>query len=163
MGENIISVGLGEFHLSRNPKDVLVCYGLGSCVGLAMYDPLNKIGAMAHIVLPESSIGKGELMPAKFADTCVPFMLQQLVSSGANKTRLIVKLAGGAQVLKVAGVNNRLDIGNRNIKAVEEALVRHGIIAQAKDLGGNYGRTFQLIISNGKFMVKSVGLGEKVL
>ncbi|MDA8235792.1 MAG: chemotaxis protein CheD [Clostridia bacterium] len=163
MTEKAISVGLGELHISKDPEKVLVCYGLGSCVGVSFYDPLLKLGALAHVVLPSSSMARVQDSLAKFADTCIPTMLQEITKMGANKSRLIVKIAGGAQVLKLPGQANRLDIGGRNISAVEEALAAEKLVVGNKDVGGNYGRTMQLYIGTGIVTIRTVGQGEKEL
>lgn len=159
MNETKIGVGLGEMHWSRTPNTALVCYGLGSCVGIAAYDPLKKIGAMAHVVLPDSSIMRPGDSVYKYADTCVPALLKELERLGAERQRLQIKIAGGAQVLTVAGAA-RMDIGNKNIQAVKGALHREGLRLMAEETGGNYGRTFSLYIDSGKVTVKAVGKPE---
>jgi len=163
MTAKLISVGLGERYISKDPSKVLVCYGLGSCIGVSIYDPLLKLGGLAHIVLPSSSMARVQDSLAKFADTCIPLMLQEMSSLGCNKSRLVVKIAGGAQVLNLPGQANRLDIGGRNIKAVEEAFAREGLVILKKDVGGNYGRTMQVYIKNGVVTIRTVGRGEKEL
>ncbi|MHB8172410.1 MAG: chemotaxis protein CheD [Thermincolia bacterium] len=163
MTEKAISVGLGELYISKDPDKVLVCYGLGSCVGVSFFDPILKLGALAHVVLPSSSMARVQGSLAKFADTCIPTMLQEIIKMGANKSRLIVKIAGGAQVLKLPGQANRLDIGGRNIIAVEEALVVEKLTIANKDVGGNYGRTMQFYVGTGMITIRKVGQDNKEL
>ena len=163
MNENLLSIGLGEMQVSGDPGVVMVCYGLGSCIGLSLYDPVAKIGALAHIVLPDSSLSRAGDAESKYANSCVPFVLDKLLKKGAKANRLIIKIAGGAQVLQVAGLKNRLDIGARNTEAVREAMIKAGLTLKAQDVGGNFGRTMQFFINTGKITIKTVGKGEKEL
>lgn len=163
MRNDIITVGLGELYCSKNPNSVLICYGLGSCIGVVMFDNIAQVGAMAHVVLPDSAMARSHDSPAKFADTCIPAMLALLEKHGARRSNLIVKLAGGARVLNVPGGNNLLDIGNRNIEAVKLALAKANLSPLASDLGGNFGRTMQLFIKGGKVTIRTVGKPERSL
>lgn len=163
MKNELITVGLGELHLSKDPNCVLVCYGLGSCIGVTMFDNVHQVAAMAHVVLPDSSMARAQDSPAKFADTCIPTMIELLEKRGARRTSLSVKIAGGAQVLTVPGGNNRLDVGNRNIEAIQQALAKANIRPAATDLGGNFGRTMQLYVDGGKVTIRAVGKPERPL
>lgn len=163
MTPRAIAVGLGEFKTSRSAHDVLVCYGLGSCVGMALYDPVAKVGAMAHIMLPNSALARDDKSPAKYADTAIPYALAEIERLGANRDRLQIKLAGGAQMLALGQANTKLDIGARNIEATQEALARVKLQAMAAELGGNYGRTMQLMIADGKVVISTIGRGEKTI
>ncbi|WBL35629.1 chemotaxis protein CheD [Tepidiforma flava] len=150
-----ISVGIGQLALSRDPHDILVAYGLGSCVGIACYDPEAKVAALAHILLP-SSEGKrvDDREPARFADTGIDLLLQRLAEAGAVKRRLIVKVAGGAAVLGAANAE-KFKIGVRNAEAITERLKHHGIRVTAADLGGTKGRTMELHVATGKTFVRT--------
>lgn len=159
--ENLLSIGLGEMQISADPNTIMICYGLGSCIGISFYDPVRKVGALAHIVLPDSAMARAQDGPPKYANTCIPYVLEQMKKKGAIHNRIIVKIAGGAQVLQVAGVKNRLDIGSRNIEAVREALKQAGLFLKGEDVGGNFGRTMQFFIESGKNVIKVVGKGEK--
>ncbi|MEW8977309.1 MAG: chemotaxis protein CheD [Symbiobacterium sp.] len=157
-------VGLGEVRVASRPEQVLVCYGLGSCVGVALYDPVARIGAMVHVVLPDSSMARGrDAPPGKYADTGVEAALEAIVKAGASRSRLIARAAGGARMLSLAGVNPKLDIGARNAEAVRMALARHGLHLVAEDMGGTYGRTLHLYIATGRLLVTTVGRGEREL
>ncbi|HEX3032447.1 MAG TPA: chemotaxis protein CheD [Bacillota bacterium] len=159
--ENLLSIGLGEMQISDDPNTVMVCYGLGSCIGISFYDPIKKVGALAHIVLPDSALARDKDSRPKYANTCIPYTLEKMQQKGALISRIIVKIAGGAQVLQVAGIKNRLDIGSRNIDAVKEALKLAGLPLRGQDVGGNFGRTMQFSIADGKNIIKMVGKGEK--
>lgn len=163
MRPRIIPVGLGELKVSRARDDVLTCYGLGSCVGLALYDPVAKIGAMAHILLPDSALKRESAPPAKFADTAVPYAVAQLERLGASRLRLQVKMAGGAQMLALGQGEARLDIGARNVEATRAALAALRLAVTAAEVHGNFGRTMQLFISDGRVVISTIGRGEKTI
>lgn len=164
MTDAVIAVGLGELKTANREGQVLVCYGLGSCIGLAVYDPLSRVGAMVHIVLPDSSLNRSAPgQPGKFADTGVPALIEAAVRLGGVRTRLIARAAGGARMLNVFGSGSRLDIGSRNIEAVRLALQKAGLVLGAEDTGGTHGRTFQLHIGSGRMVVSTVGRGEREL
>lgn len=156
-------IGLGEMRMSRDPGDVLVCYGLGSCVGLILYDPILHVGGMVHVVLPDSSLGRGGDQSGKFADTAVPTLLEEVQKLGAVRSRIRARMAGGARMLSVLSTTSKLDIGARNVEAVKAALAKAGLALTAEDCGGTYGRTVQLFVATGRVLVSTVGRGEKEL
>lgn len=164
MSSETKAVGLGELKSSGVDGQVLVCYGLGSCIGLTFYDQIARVGVMGHIVLPESNLNRnGSFPPAKFADTAVPAAIAEAVRLGASRSRLVARIAGGARMLHVVGAGSKLDIGSRNIEAVRAALSAEGIQIVAEDTGGSYGRTLQLFIGDGRLLVSTVGRGEHEL
>jgi chemotaxis protein CheD len=164
MNMEAVAVGLGELKVGSRPEQVLVCYGLGSCIGLTLYDPVVRVGVMVHVVLPNSSLGRGQLVaPGKFADTAVPAAVAEVVKLGAMRSRLVARMAGGARMLNVVGAGSRLDIGNRNAEAVRAACAEHGLRLVADDTGGTYGRTLQLFVNTGRLLVSTVGRGEREL
>ncbi len=150
-----ISVGIGQLAISKDPTDVLVAYGLGSCIGISCYDPQTKVGGLAHVLLPNSE-GKrpGEGEPARFADTGIDTLLKQLAALGASPRRMVVKVAGGAAVLGPANAE-KFKIGERNAEAIKERLKHHGIAPAAVDLGGTKGRTLEVHINTGKTFVRT--------
>ena len=117
---NSIAIGLAELKLSRSPDDVLVAFGLGSCLGIGMYDPQLHLGAMLHAVLPINNDGKVE--QSKYVDTGIKMLIDMMLQAGAQKTRLITKVAGGANMLNVSSLSSTFDIGNRNIDLVCQQL-----------------------------------------
>ncbi len=164
MNDETIPVGLGELKVGNRKGQVLVCYGLGSCIGLALFDRVARVGSMVHVVLPDSRLSRGnDRQPGKFADTAVQVAIEEMVKLGAVTTRIQARAAGGARMLNVAGAGSKLDIGARNIEAVRAALKREGIPLTAEDTGGNYGRTLQLFVETGRLMVSTVGRGEREL
>lgn len=159
-----LAVGLGELKGSRDPEAQLVCYGLGSCIGLTLWDPRSRVGVMAHVVLPESALSRGPILqPAKWADTALPAALEYLAQLGASRTSTVARIAGGARMLNVVGAGSRLDIGARNTQAIQEALQRHEVRLQAADVGGTWGRTLTLHVGTGRLVVSTAGRGEQEL
>ncbi|HHZ19908.1 MAG TPA: chemotaxis protein CheD [Firmicutes bacterium] len=150
----VFRVGMSELK-TATPKDVLMALGLGSCVGVCMYDPLIKLGGMAHIMLPDSSQARELSNPGKFADTAIPALLELMEKNGALRRRLIVKIVGGAQMFSISGNDPRLNIGSRNVTAVEEALAKYGLKIAARSVGGNLGKTITLDTETGIVNVKT--------
>lgn len=150
-----ISVGIGQLAISKDAGEILVAYGLGSCIGISCYDPQTKVSGMAHILLP-SSDGKRveEREPARFADTGIDLLVARMAAAGAVARRLVVKVAGGAAVLGPANAE-KFKIGERNAEAITERLKRHGLTPAARDLGGTKGRTLEMHPATGKTYVRT--------
>lgn len=163
IAERSINVGLGEICVSNDPSVVLACYGLGSCIGLCVYDPMFKIAGMAHIVLPESNGNNMGRIPTKFADIAIPLLLKEMRKSGAMKSRLVIKLVGGAQMLQALVFADAFDMGKRNLEVVMRVLGSEGIRPAAADTGGNQGRSVWLSVDTGKVMVRTAGTELKEL
>jgi len=161
MGE-LIKVGMADYKVGSNPAS-LISYGLGSCIGIAIFDSVTKAGGLAHIMLPDSTQARPSENPAKFADTCLPLMIEDLQKLGAAKSRLKAKIAGGAQMFAFANVSDIMRIGERNAEAVRAVLKRLGIAILAEDTGGNYGRTVELMLETGIFRIKTIDQGERSL
>ncbi|MHB0885193.1 MAG: chemotaxis protein CheD [Bacillota bacterium] len=163
MSDRIVSIGLGEFSVSVDPETTLVAYGLGSCIGLTLYDPTAGAGGMAHVVLPERPSNSPDDGGARYADTAVDRLAAELERSGGKRGRMVVKMAGGAQLLTLPLNGRRWDIGERNINAMRKALTRCGLTLATYDVGGAYGRTVRLRIHDGRVAVSIIGRGEKFL
>ena len=155
--KEVINVGMGEIRITKEPEAVLTCVGLGSCIGLCAYDPVAKLGGMIHMVLPDSRNGGAAHNASKYVDTGVPLLFLEMGKLGAVKSRLRVRLAGGARMFTIPGTGELLDVGGRNIRMVSEALGREGISSPVGDVGGDRGRTLQLFIDTGKIYVKRAG------
>lgn len=153
---------MGEIVLSSSHNTVLRALGLGSCIGLCMYDPAIKLAAIAHVMLPESRNGSSQDQ-GKYADTAVPKLINEMISRGASKHRLKIAIAGGAQLFSFEGSNDRLDVGKRNTEAVKRALAKVNLHISAEDVGGKTGRTVSLDSQTGEVFVKQVGGIEKPL
>jgi chemotaxis protein CheD len=155
--ERSIIVGLAELSVTKEPSVVLTCVGLGSCIALCAYDPMFKVGAMAHMLLPTCR-SKSDISgsPSKYIDTGVPLLISRMIKQGALRNNLIVKIVGGARMLSIPGENNHLDIGQKNILEVKSTLARENIAICGADVGGGFGRTVQFFVDTGRIIVKAV-------
>lgn len=159
---NIIKIGMADMNICEAP-DGLTTIGLGSCVGTVLYDPKKKIAGMVHVMLPDSTAIKNNSNRAKFADTGIETLLDILLEKGVQKSNLIAKIAGGAQMFSFSGDNEMLRIGDRNIEATKKKLSQLGIKLVSDDTGDNYGRTIIFDPETGELIVKSIGRGNKVI
>ncbi|HHY34610.1 MAG TPA: chemotaxis protein CheD [Firmicutes bacterium] len=152
--QNVIVVKLGQIAWSDRPEDLLVTYSLGSCVGLVLWDPVERVGGMAHVFLPSSNgrnVSRPEEAP-RFADIGIPLLIQRMERKGASRRRLVARMAGGASLFP--GLFKEMpDIGAQNVSAVVEILRKHSIPIVGSDVGGNYGRTMRLEIRTGRTTV----------
>ena len=156
----LIKVGMADYKVGRAP-DTLISYGLGSCIGISLYDPQTKIGGLLPIMLPDSNQSRANENRAKFADTGIPDMLEELIRMGAAKSRLVAKLAGGSQMFAFANASDIMRVGLRNASASKEILKKLSIPIVGEDTGGNYGRTVQIDLSTGVYKVKTIDKGDK--
>ena len=162
MGE-IIKVGMADLKTCKAP-DGLITLGLGSCVGIAIRDPMTKIGGLAHIMLPDSkAILNNNGVKEKFADTGIQELVQQIVALGANRNRLVAKLAGGATMFQLQGRSDIMKIGERNVEACIQILNSLNIAILAKDTGENYGRTVTFYPETGDFHIRAIGRDNKII
>lgn len=153
---NMIKVGMADLNFCQSP-DAITTLGLGSCVGVVLYDPVVKIAGMVHIMLPDSTKIKNNENKAKFADTGIEEMLNIVIKQGASRARLKAKIAGGAQMFAFSSENDLLRVGQRNAEAVKEELNKLRIPLVAEDTGKNYGRTIEFYPETGDLLVKAVG------
>lgn len=158
----VIKVGMADLKTGRD-TDVLTTLGLGSCIGIALWDPTTKIGGLAHVMLPDSTKIRNNSNIAKFADTGITELVRQMEELGAPKRRLVAKIAGGARMFEVSGTTSVGNIGEKNAIASKEKLKELGIPILAEDTGLNYGRTVELDCSNGDYVIKAVGKPVKTI
>ena len=151
-----IKVGMADLNICKAP-DMITTLGLGSCIGIAVYDPVLKIGGLAHIMLPDSTQMRNNSNIAKFADTGIEELIRMVVMAGANKRRLVAKIAGGAKMFEVSGLSTVGNVGERNAQASRAKLKQLGIPLLAEDTGLNFGRTVELYPETGEFRIKAVG------
>lgn len=149
-----VVVGMADCHVTSDAGNMLVTYALGSCVGVAIYDPVARVGGILHFMLPECSrdalqAGKS---PYMFADTGIPMLFREAYEKGADKRRLRVSVAGGAQVMDDKGFFN---IGQRNCIAMRKILWKAGVMIKAEEIGGKYARTLRLDMSSGRVYLRS--------
>ncbi len=158
--DNVIKVGMADMKIARSPQ-ILTTLGLGSCVGVIIYDTDLKIGGLAHIMLPDSSKIRNNSNLYKFADTAIQDMIVKLVKEGCSLKNLVAKIAGGAQMFDFKNVDEKMRIGTRNVETVIKILNENKISILSSDTGKNYGRTIEFFTSTGILRVKTVGHGVK--
>jgi chemotaxis protein CheD len=156
-----LAVGLGELKTSGTGQ--LIAYSLGSCVAICLHDPLKKVGAMAHVVLPAAPGGDPKGVPGKYADTAVPALLAAIEQQGGSRFRLRCVLAGGGAVLALGGGGALPNIGQRNVEAVRSALTQARLKIAAEATGGNQGRTVRMDAASGRVMTRTVHGAEVAL
>jgi chemotaxis protein CheD len=149
-----IRLGIGDGAVVRDPAAVLTAPGLGSCVAVMLYSETPKVGAMAHILLPTAPTEPP--FSFKYADTAVAMLLKQFEKAGADPRRAAIKLAGGAQMFKVAA-NGPLNIGRRNLEVISAVFQELRLRITAQDVGGSVGRTVTLTMSTGRTVVRVAG------
>jgi chemotaxis protein CheD len=157
-----VIVGIADCQVSADPESVLVTYALGSCIAVAIYDPVTRVGGMLHYMLPESAIdpAKARERPFMFADTGIPLLFRQAYECGADKKRLVVRVAGGAQVMDDKGI---FDIGRRNYLALRKILWKAGVFIHGEQVGGTNSRTLRLEVATGAAWLRSSGATEQEL
>lgn len=152
----LIKVGMADLNVCTSPN-ALTTLGLGSCVGITLYDPIRKIAGLVHIMLPDSTKILNNENKAKFADTGIDALIEQMCKIGAERRALIAKIAGGAQMFAFSNNNEMMRIGERNVEATKLKLQQLGISIKAEDTGANYGRTIEFYPETGILLIKSVG------
>jgi chemotaxis protein CheD len=162
MADNIIKVGMADLNYTRHPG-ILVTLGLGSCVGIALYEKKIKMIGLAHIMLPWSQQAKNNANKAKFADTGIMLLLQKMGESGASISNIVAKLAGGAQMFSFSGNSDMIRVGQRNVEATKAVLQQFRIPVISEDTGGSYGRTIEFYSEDGRLMIKTIGYGIKYI
>lgn len=154
MANQIVSIS--DIKVSDREDETIITYSLGSCIGVAVFDPVRKIGGMIHYMLPASKISpdKAKANPAMFADTGVPMLLNNLLQNGAEKGRLLIKIAGGAQLMDD---NKVFNIGERNLLMLRKILWANNLLIKAQHVGGAVARTLKLEIATGRVTVRFQG------
>ena len=159
----VIKVGMADLNICVSP-DGITTLGLGSCVGIAIRDPVTKIGGLAHIMLPDSKSIRNNSNVPKFADTGIEELVRRIVAKGANRGRLVAKIAGGAQMFSFQGGNSEaVRVGERNVEATKKKLAELKIPILAEDTGKNFGRTVIFYPETGDFVIRAVGKPERTI
>lgn len=150
-------VGVAELKVSAKKSDTLVTYALGSCLGVTLYDPQAYVGGLLHVMLPTSKIDKikAEDNPAMFVDTGVPKLFTDCYQAGADRSRLVIKVVGGAAFR--GDKQDFFAIGKRNYGMLRKLLWKNGFMLAAEDVGGSLSRTLFLDIKTGRTWVRSNG------
>ncbi len=151
-----IVVGISDMKVSKDPDSILIAYSLGSCIGIAIYDPVARVGGLLHFMLPESSLDgdKAKRNPSMFADTGIPYLFNSTYDLGAQKNRMRVVVVGGSQILDQQGFFN---IGKRNHMSVRKIFWKNQVKIDYEGIGGNGNRTIKLEVANGDMWVRSSG------
>lgn len=153
-------IGISEFYIGAAPE-VLITYGLGSCLGILLYDAQQRLGGLAHTLLPTPRPGQTETRPGKFVTSAIELMLAELLLRGAERPRLAAKIFGGATMFEGFGADGE-GIGARNTRAARETLAGLGIPLLSEDVGGQHGRTVEFELASGIVQVRSVRGGDIV-
>lgn len=159
---NVIKVGMADLNTAKAP-DSLTTLGLGSCIGLVLYDPVLKLGGMVHYMLPDSTKLKNNQNIAKFGDTGIRELYRLMVEQGASPRRMTAKIAGGARMFEVSGLSDMGHVGERNAEQAKLMLKELKIPLCAEDTGLNYGRTVTLDCENGDFLIRAVGKTSRII
>jgi len=151
-----IIVGVGEIDCAFEPR-ILITQALGSCVGVALWDPRVRVGGLAHVMLPTALGSDPSGRRHRFADIAVPALVERMVDLGAGRRRMVAKLAGGASMFR--GESGTDTIGDRNVAAVRDQLERAGVPVSAFDTGGSHARTIELSPGTGILLIRSYTYG----
>lgn len=149
-------IGMADCAVAADSEASLVTYALGSCIGLAVYDPVAAVGGLLHFMLPDSTLSphRAHENPYTFADTGIPLLFDRVCALGAAKPRLVLYMAGGAQILDAHGV---FEVGKRNCMAARRILWKHGLLLAGEAVGGMDFRTVSLEIATGRFVLERGG------
>ena len=153
-----IKVGMADYKVTKAPNK-LITLGLGSCIGITLYDKVKKVGGMAHIMLPKNTDPTTRSL--KFADVAIEEMLEELAKLGIKIRDIEAKIVGGAQMFSFTSSDEKKSVGYRNIVFVKEYLKEKEIKIVAEDTGGNVGRTIDIDLETGALNIKTIGKGEK--
>jgi len=155
-------IGISDQKTAHSP-DMLITYALGSCIGISLFDPSTSIGGLAHIMLPDSEMmnkkNNTKTDRMKYADTAIIDLLKDMIHEGANRKRIIARIAGGANMFKSALPISAGTIGDRNTHAVKEQLMKLKIPLVGEDIGRDYGRTMFFDLTTGNISIQSLGKG----
>ena len=158
MSETRLTIGIADMKMLQG-EGILVTYALGSCIGLCFHDPKLRLGALLHIMLP-LNMEAGRTHPLKYADTGIKETLKQMEAKGASRSRMTVKIAGGAKMFEITGSSGLGNIGQRNIESVHAVLRRENIRLLAEDVGGTVARTLLFDVVTGQGCIRSYGRKE---
>lgn len=156
----LVVIGIGDCRVSAGGSDELITYALGSCIGIAVYDPAAQVGGLLHFLLPNSSLdrAKAEANPYLFADSGIPLLFRQAYAQGAKKERLVTRLVGGSQMTVTGGIWN---VGEKNTSAARQILSRAGVRIQSEAVGGKAARTVRLHVKTGEMSITEISGNSK--
>ncbi|REL38704.1 chemotaxis protein CheD [Rhodohalobacter sp. SW132] len=154
-------VGVSDVHVSAHPGDEIITYALGSCLGIAVYDPYAGVGGLLHVMLPlaKSDPEKAKMKPAMYVDTGLSLLLDRCYALGASKKNLVISVAGGAS-MKKNDEDDYFKIGKRNFTTLRKLLWKNGFMIEHQDVGGNKSRTMTLRLSDGLVTINKQPIGS---
>ena len=162
MADKFVVVGMADLKVVKAPL-ALTTIGLGSCVGIALYEPSSQIAGLAHIMLPESTIIQASVNPAKFADAAIHKLVADMVRMGAKPGNIKAKIAGGAQMFNFDATNENLRVGDRNVESTKRVLQAERIPLLGEETGGTFGRTVEFYAEDGRVVIKAIGQENRIL
>jgi chemotaxis protein CheD len=159
--DKTVTVGIGGMAVSASPEEVLVTYALGSCLAVTFYDPVRRIGGMAHCMLPVSRVDadKARETPFMFVDAGVPALITEMFNRGCRKKDLITRVAGAGRAMDAA---NLFRIGERNYAVFRKIMWKNGMLIHSEDIGGDRARTLSLAVATGQMIVRSAGMEREL-
>jgi len=157
--DNSVGVGLGEIAVSQNRDEVLVAFGLGSCVGVGVFDPIKRVAGLLHAVLPEPLNGS-DMESTKYVGNGIKKLFEEMEKLGADRNKLVIRIAGGANMLTSPGLSKTFDIGTRNVTSAINILNKYQLKIVSQSVGGNIGRTFRVYVNDGKMTIRMIGEKE---
>ena len=160
MGNNEVKVGIADLNLVLDPGTIMTI-GLGSCIGIALYDRVLKVAGLSHIMLPDSTQFKNVSNPMKFADSAIPILIEKMHKQGCRKQNIVAKIAGGASMFNFSDKKIKMDIGKRNVEAVKTILSDYKIPILAEETGGTKGRTMIFKLESGLVEIRTLGVLNK--
>ncbi|MDD5347192.1 MAG: chemotaxis protein CheD [Candidatus Omnitrophica bacterium] len=160
MEENVIEIPMAGMHVAQAPG-VLVTKGLGSCLGITLYDPVMKIGGMAHPMLPDITKARVKSNPSRFVNSAITSLLGELDKKGCLRSHLVVKMFGGAHMFSFINTDSALNVGQKNIEMALTMFKELNLKIAGQEVGGTFGRTISLNLEDGKVLVRTVSWGEK--
>ncbi|MFM2124755.1 MAG: hypothetical protein RL328_1206 [Acidobacteriota bacterium] len=151
---SLVVVGIGDCRVSADPRETLITYALGSCIAVMVHDPVNQVGGLLHYMLPHSSLNadRARSHPAVFGDTGMEMLIQMLLRKGGQLNRMVIRAAGGAQVMDEGGVFN---IGKRNQLILRKHLWSRGLMVSGEETGGTLARTVRMEVGSGRAFLRA--------
>jgi len=162
MADNTVEVQMAQMQIAQAPG-ILVTRGLGSCLGITFYDPVKKLGAMAHPMLPDIDKARVKSNPSRFVNSAIMNMIKEFEKAGCPRSRIVAKIFGGARMFTFINVDSALNVGQKNIEIAITTLKEIGIKIAGQEVGGTFGRTIEMNLEDGGVLVKTVSWGEKVV
>jgi len=159
MSFELINVGIADIGIDTAPNTLRTI--LGSCIGICIYDPVVRLGGLSHIMLPSSKNPTVNIK--KYADSAIPYMIDEMIKRGADRKRMIAKIAGGSTMFRHTENTLMGDIGKNNIVSTKEILARLNIRIVSEDVGGDYGRTIDFYLETGELKIKTIGKEPKII